>query len=420
MKYVLIVLVAIITSFFFFPFEFTFLPGINTKMMAAAFGILLFLWRGINRRGIIVPQEFFIASVIAGLFSFAGCYSVVYNNTTDYAYATYIVSMWVWLGAAYAVCDIISKVHGYISAKLVINYLTGVCAAQCILALLIDSIPVVKMVVDGFVIGMEGMNEINRLYGIGALLDVAGAKFAAVLVMIAVLLCNDNEIKVNKKTIAIYVFLFVLIAIIGSMMARTTYVGIIMAFIYIVYATGIWKIHIRISNIRLWSILIGVAVLLIVISIYLYMNVPVARNLLSFGFEGLINWLERGEWTTASTDALQTMWVFPESLKTWIIGDGYFTDPTNPRFFYMKTDIGYLRFIFYCGLVGLSLFSIFFVYLTAACYKRFHTERHLFLLLLILVFVIWSKVSTDLFLVYAMFISIPSVQKQTNNQMGRL
>lgn len=62
------------------------------------------------------------------------------------------------------------------------------------------------------------------------------------------------------------------------------------------------------------------------------------------------------------------MYVFPDNLKTWIIGDGYFSNPyntdpfyigTRSRGYYMGTDVGYLRFIFYFGLIGLSAFIAF-------------------------------------------------------------
>ena len=418
MKNVLIVLTAIITSLFFFPIEFTFLRGTNTKMMLAVLGLFIFVWRGVNnRKGVVVSKEFFAASMLASVFSLIVFYAVIYNNTNDYSYASYVVSMWVWYFAAYAVCDMMVQLHGNISVRLIINYLIGVCVAQCIVALMIDNIPSVKFFVDSFmVINAEWMDTINRLYGIGAHLDVAGSRFSAVLVMIAVLLSHNEDVRANKKAIAIYVLWFIVIAVIGSMVARTTNVGIIIAFGYIIYASGLFRIRIKRSNLKMWGVLISVTLFLIVACVYFYNQVPTARRLLRFAFEGLIYWIETGVWRTDSTDELQSMWVYPETFKTWIIGDGYFMNPTKPGF-YMGTDVGFLRFIFYCGLIGLSAFSIFFMYISAACYKRFPQERNLFLLLLILVFVIWAKVSTDIFLVYALFMCIPMVQRHTNNHL---
>ena len=418
MKNILIVLMSIIMSLFFFSFEFTFLPGINTKMMLAVLGILLFVWHSLkSKKGVVISSEFFISLMIACCFSLVVFNSVTYNNTDDYAYTSYYISMLVWLFAAYAACWFVAQLHKDISIKLIINYLIGISVAQCIIALLIDNILAVQLFVDRIVVThSEAMEEINRLYGIGAALDVAGTRFSAVLVMMALLLSHDNEIKSNKKQSAIYIFMFIVIAVVGSMIARTTNIGLIMALGYIFYSSGLWKIRIKITTLRQWGVLIGVSFILIVVCVYLYNNMPAAHKLLRFAFEAPINWIETGEWRTDSTDQLKSMWILPESIKTWIIGDGYFMNPIKPGF-YMGTDIGYLRFIFYCGLPGLLMFSVFFVYLSVALYRRFPQERNLFFLLLILTFVIWMKVSTDIFLVYALFMCIPMLQKQKNNQM---
>ena len=407
-------------SFFFFPFEFTFLPGANTKMMLAVLGLFLFAWHGLRSKiGPVISPEFFTSLILACCFSLVVFYSVTYNHTEDYAYTSYFMSMLVWLFAAYAACWFVAQLHNDISIKLVTNYLIGICAAQCIIALLIDNSVAVQLFVDRFVItNSDNMEEIKRLYGIGAALDVAGTRFSAVLIMMAVLLSHDKEIILNNKLNSIYVFFFILIAVIGSMIARTTNIGIMLSLGYIFYVSGIWQTRIRITTLRQWGVLIGVSFLFIVICVYLYNNVPAATKLLRFAFEAPINWIETGEWRTASTDTLKNMWVLPESLKTWLIGDGYFMNPTRSGF-YMGTDIGYLRFIFYCGLLGLSAFSMFFVFLSIACYRRFPQAKNLFFLLLILVFMIWIKVSTDIFLVYALFICIPMLQKRTNNQVMR-
>lgn len=47
------------------------------------------------------------------------------------------------------------------------------------------------------------------------------------------------------------------------------------------------------------------------------------------------------------------MWVWPEDVKSWIIGTGLFAN------FVYSTDIGYCRFILYCGLIGFGTFVLF-------------------------------------------------------------
>lgn len=117
-----------------------------------------------------------------------------------------------------------------------------------------------------------------------------------------------------------------------------------------------------------------------------------------FAFEGFFNWIEKGEWRTGSTDRLNAiMWVWPESFKSWMIGTGKF------GFYTFSTDIGYCRFILYCGLIGFGVFSSFFIF--NACVFARKREHFLLLsfLLLSLTFIIWIKVATDIFFIYALF-----------------
>ena len=83
----------------------------------------------------LINKDTFVLSVCAALVSLAGFVSVVYNGTPDYAYATYLISMWVWLSAAYVVVTWMRWVHGTVSVFIVCNYLIVLCVAQCSLAL---------------------------------------------------------------------------------------------------------------------------------------------------------------------------------------------------------------------------------------------------------------------------------------------
>ena len=74
--------------------------------------------------------------------------------------------------------------------------------------------------------------------------------------------------------------------------------------------------------------------------------------------------------------------------------------------FYMGTDVGYLRFIFYFGLLGLIAFTILFCKATQICWNRFPNQKDLFTLLLLANFIIWFKVSTDLFPAFAIFLMV--------------
>ena len=86
--------------------------------------------------------------------------------------------------------------------------------------------------------------------------------------------------------------------------------------------------------------------------------------------------------------------------------------------YYMSTDIGYLRFIFYFGVVGLLAFSYFFYRWFCVCYKRAKSDGWLFFLFLLLNFAVWFKVSTDIFLVFALFLFVDREQPKNQSALS--
>ena len=159
MRYIGYLITLIVTSLYFFPFEFSFLPGVNTKMAMAVLGLVLFVYSCVKNRSIELSKEYICVFLLALLTSFWGIASTTYNSTSDYTYASYFVSMAVWLGGAYFVVQTISFIHGQANTELVCNYLIAVCVAQCGLALVIDQVPAVKAFVDSFLGGSGFMGK---------------------------------------------------------------------------------------------------------------------------------------------------------------------------------------------------------------------------------------------------------------------
>lgn len=414
MKAILVVLTTILTSFYFFPFEFVFLPGINTKMAMAGVGLV---WFGFNiakgRKGN-VDKDFFILSLIALSLSLFSLVAMVYNNTRDGSFLTYFVSMWVWLGGAYTAINVIKKVHGYVSVELVCNYLIAVCVAQCIIAYSMTVMPGLKAVVDSFLGGNEAFmgKAGDRMYGVGAALDVSGLRFSAVLVMIAFLSINCKI--QNKAILLLYVIAFLFISVVGNMMGRTTTVGVILSFLFWI----VYSINYGISNkIKyLWLLLIILISIILPFIIIQYNVNPDFKEQIRFAFEGFFSMAETGRWETGSNNILlNRMIVFPETFKTWLIGDGYGANPSGDPYyigpdyhgFYMGTDIGYLRFLFYFGIFGAIALVTLICYAAASCIRRFPSYKTMFLLILAVNLIVWFKVSTDIFMVFALFLCIP-------------
>lgn len=234
MKTIQVLLTLVFTSFFFFPFYFTFLPGVNTKMMMAALGGILLLVKLAKNGSAQVDKDIFSISLWAALVSLASLLSMVLNNTPDDSYLGYVVSMWVWLAAAYFVVNAIKFTHGSVTIERVCVYLISVGVLQCFLAIAVDTIPVVKAFIDSILEGegFMGKNE-DRLYGLGCALDVAGTRFSALLIMIVFLLPKAIQKKKSRFYMVLLLIAFCILVGIGSIIGRTTVVGAILSFGYL-------------------------------------------------------------------------------------------------------------------------------------------------------------------------------------------
>ena len=121
-----------------------------------------------------------------------------------------------------------------------------------------------------------------------------------------------------------------------------------------------------------------------------------------------------------SNELLKQGFIFPNNVKTWLIGDGYFgSTDADPYYvgrrwagFYRGSDVGYSRFLFYFGLTGLLAFSVFMTKASMVCMYRFKTMKYMFLVLLALNFIYWFKVSTDIFIVFALFLCISKEENE--------
>lgn len=418
-----IIFVTIITSLYFFPIDVA--TGVNTKMIIAVFGLLVLMVK-LAQKVIYLEKDYITLSLSALAVSLCGVLSMWYNDTSDTAYATYIVSMWVWLGGAYFVVNLIKFVHGKDTVLLLCNYLIAICVLQSVLALSIDMNPAVKTFVDSIYPDGTYYAKHERLYGIGAALDVAGSRFSAALIMITCIGLTYGN-KLRKTWLALYVLSFLIIAVLGNMVARTTTIGVILSLAYLLFVTfrrgGTDE---SVSKKILWKWMIVIILLVIPVIVHYYKSNPIINDNMRFAFEGFFSLVEKGKWEVHSNDMLQNMYVFPDNTKTWIIGDGYFANPgaTDQYYtgrmrteYYMGTDVGYLRFIFYFGALGLIAFISFFGKATRLCMKRLKENKYMFVLLLILNLVIWFKVATDIFVVFAPFLCLSALKDEDGQEL---
>lgn len=404
---------AIIVDFFYYSSVFTFTGGVNTKLILGVLGLVAFVYNGIKSRTLTLNRELLILTILAACVSGASLFSMVFNNTDDDAYLTYVISMLVWLSAGYMVLETLKVAFGKISVELFADFVIVLSVVQCTFAILGNMYLPVNNFIKMLYPGTGWLDSVERMYGIGdtTALDTGGIRYSIACIFCAHLLVKTGDKR--RKLIPWYLFAYVYITIIGNMIARTTTVGAVLGLVYLIFYIGVGA-EISFSKLRLLGWAVAVFSIMTIIASWLYATNPIIHDNLRFGFEGFFSLFESGEWEVNSNNTLRSMYVFPDNLKTWMIGDGYFNNPSGDlnylgkitQGYYMNTDVGYLRFIFYFGLLGLSFFSLMILYAGIIGGKNFPAHRLMIFFFVLLHFIIWLKVSTDCFFILGVFIAM--------------
>ena len=138
-------------------------------------------------------------------------------------------------------------------------------------------------------------------------------------------------------------------------------------------------------------------------------------QILIWAFELFFNWFEYGEITSDSTEQLQGMYIWPDSLSTYLIGDGLYNLSDG---YYMGTDVGYLRLLYYGGI---PIIAAFFFYPIWIIYKTMKlgispTLSNLLLIIFFYVLLLNIKGLIDLNFVFILIYMIIYYQKRLQMQ----
>lgn len=220
-----------------------------------------------------------------------------------------------------------------------------------------------------------------RIIGIGHPFFSGAIISGFALILIGYLLRYES---LTRRQVYLYIVFFLVILVVGMMVARSTMVGAALAMMLILLPRDL---NLR----RMSGNKVKASFFILVIPIVGFYFLFTGREHLadsvskavSFGFELFINMIEGRGVETASTNSLIKMFVWPDSLATWMIGDGRWNAVSGAGY-YMYTDVGYLRLIYYFGVVGLCLFFVYQFFVFLFSFRPFFMVSAVFIYFLVL------------------------------------
>lgn len=111
-------------------------------------------------------------------------------------------------------------------------------------------------------------------------------------------------------------------------------------------------------------------------------------RILSWAFEFYFSYIESGNIETSSTNALMDMYFLPTNEISILFGEGYYANPHDSESNYIHSDSGYIRTIFFGGLLTMGVVLAYYIYLIFIFKKLTNKNEFMFILLLFLIYFI--------------------------------
>lgn len=381
--------------------EFIFIPlGINRFF--GILGVLFYICDITTRKRILLGTRAYLKPIIVLLIpiilvSICTCFI---NNTTDFIFVRYAISMILGYFAMYLFAYLFYRTYGLVDIKVVMRYYIAVCLLYVVIGLLCFLIPSLY----SFLIGLQrisdgAMSAMTRTLG-SRIIGIGSNFFTSALVNGTVLITTALfYIAYNHKSSQRFLLLvsFSMIGILAMMMARTAFFGLIIGIGIIIIGSFSGTGSFFKSIIPFMMLGGG----LVILSNYFYGISSDSEKLFSFAFEMFESQSESGKFETHSMSALYEMWnILPDTLTTWLIGDGLWSN--NDGSYYKYIDLGYLRDLWYFGLIGTFFLFRYYYYSLKLVFikKKLFTPYHriAFWSLFLFVLIVNAKGPGDLFL----------------------
>ncbi len=345
-------LLAFIALFvYLYPVHFKWLPC-DTGMLLHMTGFVYFCFCGKVKH---LNQQIFAVYLWTLSLLIMGLSTAAINGCFDFGVLRKVIAVVLYSFSAFLVIRLIRKVVVDFTFFKLLEWIVYVAFVQAILSfILFLNADIMRFYLDSIRLD-DVSKDIISAQSSFRLIAVANTQYANMAVMYGIAFLSALTLPFSKRSALyqrkfLYYSIIFTILVAGILSARTFFLILLFSFVYFFYL--LWKK----KGIRvLWY---GGGVVLVVsfllIGGYMVLKNSEYERTFQWMFEWYINLKENGSLETSSSNRLKEMYFWPEDLKTWLVGDGRFQNENGS--FYKSTDAGYLRNLFYWGILGGLLF----------------------------------------------------------------
>lgn len=338
--------------------------------------------------------------------------SIVGNHSSDFYFIKWAIINALYFFGAYFLFQLLKHSFRNFTFERLVDLLVLCAVVQLSLALVMYFSPEVKNVLQPLIheseIAKEAMERAaTRMVGFGTHFFLSGTIHAFILIMIAISL-TLRKVSLIKSVVLMLSFIF--IAAVGTIMARTTLVGVLFAIVIVLLRRRGKRYFI--SGLVLSTIIISATSVS-----FLDLIGDDMEQLFNFGFEAFVNYQKTGSFSTSSTDGMMRLYKFPSIWETWLWGDARYEAGIG---YYMNTDIGFCRLIFYFGVIGLITYMYFEYYILKKIFPPRKYGNIIWSVLFCFVLVINGKGTYDIFPYACLFVFFVCPSELLRNSIKEL
>jgi len=330
--------------------------GISSSKLAI---IVLIFSLVVNKKYIYIPKSVFISVFFIIMLLLMAICALLVNQSNDLSF----VRIFGWsIIESFIFGMLFVRSYGEINMEGILVTITWAIFVQSIIILSMFLAPAFKDFVYSLEVNSHShskalINLSNPTRGLG--LGGDGVTGTGIIQGLGLIIMPYIKEYFKRKRLFSIVYFPILVS--SVMSARSALLAVGLSFIAFV----------MMSNKKILTLIIIILTVILLVCLFSYYIDLFNGPILYWIFEPFVNYYWDKQLYTSSTNDLLTNHLFKiTDIKTIIIGDGKYASESGYGY-YMNTDSGYLRNIFYYGLIGSLTLYCFYLNITKTLIKRY-------------------------------------------------